>query len=69
MFYLQKPSTERCHGRGEERPILIKKALEKKWNHTSKPIIMKDIIILFLEEHKFTKFTVKCYICHKNEKK
>lgn len=65
----EKPSTERCHGRGEERPLLIKKALEKIWKDTSKPIIMKDIIISFLEEHKMTKFTFKCYTCHKNEKK
>lgn len=32
---------------------------------TTKPIIMKEIIIAFLEEHKYTKFTFKC---HKNEK-
>ena len=64
-----KPSTERCHGIGEERPLLIKKALEKVWNDTTKPITMKKIIIAFLEEHKYTKFTFKCHTCHKNEKK
>lgn len=63
------PSTERCHGIGEERPLLIKRALEKVWNDTSVPIIMEDIIIAFLEEHKYTKFTFKCHTCHKNEKK
>jgi hypothetical protein len=63
------PSTERCHGIGDERPILIKRALEKVWIDTTKPIIMKEIIIAFLEEHKYTKFTFKCHICHKNEKK
>ena len=62
-------STERCHGIGEERPILIKRALEKVWSDTSKPIIMKEILIAFLEEHKCTKFTFKCHHCHKNENK
>ena len=63
------PSTERCHGIGEERPLLIKRALERVWSDTTKPIIMKEIIIAFLEEHKYTKFTFKCHTCHKNEKK
>jgi len=63
-----KPSTERCHGIGEERPLLIKRALEKTWSDTTKPIMMKKIIIAFLEEHKYTKFTFKCHYCHKNEK-
>ena len=63
----KNPSTERCHGIGEERPLLIKKALEKVWNDTSKPITMKQIIIAFLEEHKNTKFTFKCHTCHINE--
>ena len=62
------PSTDRCHGIGEERPILMKKALEKVWPDTTKPIIMRQIIIAFLEEHKYTKFTFKCRNCHKNEK-
>ena len=63
------PSTERCHGIGEERPLLIKRALEKVWSDTTKHISMKEIIIAFLEEHKYTKFTFKCYDCHINEKK
>ena len=62
------PSTERCHGIGEERPLLIKRALEKVWSDTSTPITIKEIIIAFLEEHKYTNFTFKCHICHKNEK-
>lgn len=64
-----KPSTQRCHGIGEERPLLIKKALEKVWNDTSKPITMKEIIIAFIEEHKYTQFTFKCDACHKLENK
>jgi len=63
------PATERCHGIGEERPLLIKRALEKVWSDITKPIFMKQIIIAFLEEHKYTKFTFKCHSCHKNEKK
>ena len=63
------PSTERCHGIDEGRPLLIKRALEKVWSDTTKPIVMKEIIIQFLEEHKYTKFTFKCHGCHKNEKK
>tara|TARA_B100000902_G_scaffold364491_1_gene384496 strand:- start:12 stop:419 length:408 start_codon:yes stop_codon:yes gene_type:complete len=62
-------ATERCHGIGEERPLLIKKALEKVWPDTKKPIMLKQIIIAFLEEHKHTSFTFKCHKCHKNEKK
>jgi len=62
------PASERCHGKGEERPLLLKKALEKVWPDTSKPIIMKIIVIAFLEEHKTTKFTFKCHTCHVNEK-
>ena len=28
-FFYYNPSKERCHGIGEERPLLIKRALEK----------------------------------------
>jgi len=62
------PASERCHGKGEERPLLLKKALEKIWPDTSKPITMKIIVIAFLEEHKTTKFSFKCHTCHVNEK-
>ena len=62
------PSEQRCHGIGEERPLLIKRALERVWSDTTKSIMMKEIIIAFLEEHKSTKFTFKCTTCHKSEK-
>jgi len=62
-----KPSTERCHGKGEERPLLIRRALERVWSDTSKPIRIKEIIIAFLEEHKTTQFTFKCHTCHVQE--
>ncbi len=62
------PSKERCHGIGEERPLLIKRALEKIYPDISKTVILKDIIIQFLEEHKSTQFTFKCSECHRKEK-
>ena len=61
------PSTDRCHGIGEERPVLIKRALEKVYPDISKSIKLKIIIIAFLEEHKYTNFTFKCKNCHKKE--
>ena len=61
-------STDRCHGLGEERPLLIKRALDKVWSDTSKPIVIKEIIIAFLEEHKYTNFSLKCHSCHLSEK-
>jgi hypothetical protein len=64
-----EPSTDRCHGIGEERPILLKKAIEKVWLDVKKPINIKKIIIAFLEEHKYSNFTFKCHKCHLLEKK
>lgn len=64
-----KKTENRCHGIGEERPILIRRALERVWPDTSKEIAMKDIMIAFLEEHKNTKFALKCKVCHVNEGK
>ena len=64
-----KKTENRCHGIGEERPILIRRALERVWPDTSKEIAMKDIMIAFLEEHKNTKFALKCRACHVNEGK
>ena len=61
------PSNERCHGIGEERPLLLKRSLEKVYPDTSKTVILKDILIQFLEEHKSTHFTFKCSQCHRRE--
>jgi len=61
------PSKERCHGIGEERPILLKRALVKVYPDTTKPVGLKEILIQFLEEHKTTKFTFKCSACHRKE--
>lgn len=65
----QKPSKERCHGIGEDRPLLIRRALEKVYPDTTVSIPMKSILIQFLEEHKTTKFTFKCSACHRKESK
>jgi hypothetical protein len=62
------PSKERCHGIGEERPLLIKSALEKVYPDITKTVMLKEILIQFLEEHKHTKFTFKCSQCHRKEK-
>jgi hypothetical protein len=63
----KEPAEERCHGIGEERLILLKRALEKVYADTTKPISLKEILIQFLEEHKTTKFTLKCSVCHRKE--
>lgn len=63
-----KPSEERCHGIGEERPLLIRRALERVYPDTTQEITLKEILIAFLEEHKTTRFTFKCKSCHLNEK-
>lgn len=61
------PSEQRCHGIGESRPLLIKRALEKVYPDISQSVTLKEIIIQFLEEHKTTKFTFKCTKCHRKE--
>lgn len=63
------PSKERCHGIGEDRPLLIKRALEKVYPDTTKTVTLKEILVQFLEEHKTTKFTFKCTSCHRKESK
>jgi len=64
----KKPSQERCHGIGDERPILIRRALERVYPDVSQTVMLREILIAFLEEHKTTKFTFKCSECHKAEK-
>lgn len=62
------PSKERCHGIGEERPVLIRRALEKVYPDITKTVTLKEVLIQFLEEHKTTQFTFKCKECHLKEK-
>ncbi len=63
------PSQERCHGIGEERAVLLRRALQRVWPDTSKVITLRTILIAFLEEHKYTQFTLKCKECHRKEPK
>jgi hypothetical protein len=60
-------SKERCHGIGEDRPLLIKRALEKIYPDITKIVTLKEVLVQFLEEHKKTKFTFKCTSCHRKE--
>lgn len=60
-------SNERCHGIGEGRLLLIRRALEKVYSDITKIITLKEILIQFLEEHKNTNFTFKCKECHRKE--
>ena len=64
-----KKSTDRCHGIGQERPVLLKLALQKIYPDTTKSINLQTIVFAFLEEHKYTNFTFKCNECHKKEKR
>jgi hypothetical protein len=60
-------SEHRCHGAGEERGELLKRALERVFPDTTKIISLKEIAVAFLEEHKTTRFTFKCKVCHDKE--
>jgi hypothetical protein len=59
----------RCHGINEDRPMLIRRALQRVWPDTTQKIKMIDIVVAFLEEHKTTSFALKCETCHKKEPK
>ena len=60
---------QRCHGLNEERPVLLRRALARVWPDTTQTILLRTIVIAFLEEHKGTGFTFKCAECHAAEKK
>jgi len=60
-------SEQRCHGVGEERGVLLKRALDRVFPDTTKTISLKEIAVAFLEEHKTTRFTFKCEKCHTKE--
>jgi Fe-S cluster assembly iron-binding protein IscA len=61
------PAAQRCHGENEDRPILLKRALERVYPDTTKMILLKEIVIAFLEEHLNSKFDFKCESCHARE--
>ena len=63
-----EPAKNRCHGIGEERPLLLERALNKIRANNVEKIKMIDLKIAFIEEHKNTSFDFKCVECHKNEK-
>jgi hypothetical protein len=63
------PAQNGCHGLGEERPVLLQRALKRVWPDISRPITLKEIVVAYLEEHKTTKYALKCEMCHKAEKK
>lgn len=62
-------STDRCHGIGDERPVLLLRALERVYPDISVPTSLELIVFEFLELHKPTKFALKCNPCHKAEGK
>ena len=62
-----KPAKERCHGVGEERPLLLRKALEKVYPDTSQKVKLRTIIEAFIELHIDTNLAFKCTDCHRQE--
>ena len=62
-----KKSEQRCHGIGESRPELLKRALKVVWPDTKKPVTLREISEEFFRQHKKTGFDFKCTSCHKKE--
>jgi hypothetical protein len=46
----ENPCKERCHGIGEERPLLIKRALEKVYPDITKTFVEKVDSVISLKE-------------------
>ena len=64
------PATDRCHGQNEERPKLIKKALQiVRARSPTGSIPLRDLAIEFFRQHIPTNFTFKCRTCHRKEPK
>lgn len=63
----QTKAEQRCHGIGQERGVLLRRALERVYPDTTVPIKLQTIVVAFLEEHKNTQFALKCEACHKAE--
>jgi len=64
-----KPSEQRCHGIGEERPVLLLRALHRLRGDTEDSVKIRDLMVAFFEEHKTTGFVYKCKQCHLKEPK
>jgi hypothetical protein len=62
-----KRAEQRCHGKGEERPVLIRRALERIYPDTTQLLSLHALKIAYLEEHVDTSFTFKCKQCHDKE--
>lgn len=60
-------AAQRCHAENEDRPILLRKALERVYPDTTKVIQVKEIVVAFLEEHLNSNFDFKCESCHARE--
>ena len=64
----QGDSTQRCHGRNEARPELIRRALKVvRAKSPTGSIGLRELAKEFFRQHIPTKFTFKCYSCHKAE--
>jgi hypothetical protein len=46
---------------------LLYRALFKVHADESQPLLLKTLVVAFLEEHKFSRFTFKCRPCHAQE--
>ena len=59
-------ATQRCHGKGEERGVLLERALSKIMQNTEEGggFMFDDLVYAFFREHKNTTFTFKCAACH-----
>lgn len=65
-----RQATERCHGAGEERPVLLLRALRRLWPAAGGPAALglREVLVAFMEEHKTSAgFCFKCARCHAAE--
>jgi hypothetical protein len=67
----REDATNRCHGQDEERPVLLRKALEvvRKNPKFGGAIPLRELTMEFFNQHIATSFTFKCHSCHKKEPK
>ena len=57
-----------CHGKGEERPVLLMIVLKIIRPDINKEILLKTLVIEYLKYHKQTHYAMKCVSCHKKER-
>ena len=66
-------ATQRCHGRGEERPVLLGRVLRRMCpagcdDNIRITVKLRDVVVAFLKEHKHSPgFGFKCAPCHRAE--